>query len=161
MLPDGSPGACFFRLDLGDKPADHHTLALSIHFMTEYGHSAFEVVDADAVGMGQRVLLKRGWRHAWGIGRHILGSQIFDYWEDPWGAKHEHYCDERRLHGSQTVRNPRPQPGGHGPVGDTAMPKRFTRPEISLASLTALVRNLRAYDDLSFKKLLTLLKIVA
>ena len=29
----------------------------------------------------------------WGIGRHILGSQIFDYWQDPWGDKHEHYCD--------------------------------------------------------------------
>ena len=28
-----------------------------------------------------------------GIGRHILGSQIFDYWQDPWGDKHEHYCD--------------------------------------------------------------------
>ena len=47
----------------------------------------------DAVGMGQRVLRDRGWKHAWGIGRHILGSQIFDYWQDPWGDKHEHYCD--------------------------------------------------------------------
>ena len=35
----------------------------------------------------------RGWKHAWGMGRHLLGSQIFDYWEDPWGDKHEHYCD--------------------------------------------------------------------
>lgn len=28
-----------------------------------------------------------------GVGRHILGSQVFDYWQDPWGDKHEHYCD--------------------------------------------------------------------
>ncbi len=42
---------------------------------------------------GERVLREHGWEHAWGIGRHILGSQIFDYWRDPWGDKHEHYCD--------------------------------------------------------------------
>jgi len=28
-----------------------------------------------------------------GVGRHLLGSQIFDYWRDPWGQKHEHYAD--------------------------------------------------------------------
>jgi len=27
------------------------------------------------------------------VGRHLLGSQIFDYWRDPWGQKHEHYAD--------------------------------------------------------------------
>ncbi len=160
VLPDGSPGACFFRLDLGDKPADHHTLALSIHFMTDYGHSAYEVVDADAVGMGQRVLDKKGWRHAWGIGRHILGSQIFDYWEDPWGAKHEHYCDGDVFTAAQPAEIhalSREAMAQWGP----AMPKRFTRPEINLGSLKALVRNLRAYNDLSVKKLITLLKLVA
>jgi hypothetical protein len=35
----------------------------------------------------------RGWRHAWGIGRHWLGSQIFDYWRDPAGDCFEHYAD--------------------------------------------------------------------
>ncbi|HWB95804.1 MAG TPA: VOC family protein, partial [Bryobacteraceae bacterium] len=77
VLPDGSPAVTFLRLDLGDTPADHHTLALAQGFAPAYNHSAFEVVDADAVGMGQRVLRERGWTHAWGIGRHILGSQIF------------------------------------------------------------------------------------
>jgi catechol 2,3-dioxygenase-like lactoylglutathione lyase family enzyme len=159
VLPDGSPGVCFFRLDLGDAPADHHTLALSIHFMTEFGHSAYEVVDADAVGMGQRVLQKRGWRHAWGIGRHILGSQIFDYWEDPWGAKHEHYCDGDVFTAARPAEIhalSREAMAQWGPP----MPKRFTRPEVSVAGLTALVRTLRAREDLSFKKLLTLLKLV-
>jgi len=27
------------------------------------------------------------------VGRHILGSQIFDYWADPAGFKIEHYTD--------------------------------------------------------------------
>ena len=30
---------------------------------------------------------------AWGIGRHVIGSQIFDYWRDPWGRIHEHWTD--------------------------------------------------------------------
>ena len=33
------------------------------------------------------VLAARGYPHAWGVGRHILGSQIFDYWRDPFGHK--------------------------------------------------------------------------
>ena len=56
-------------------------------------HVAFEVVDLDAVEMGQQVMMARSYRHAWGVGRHLLGSQIFDYWRDPWGQKHEHYAD--------------------------------------------------------------------
>ena len=29
----------------------------------------------------------------WGIGRHILGSQIFDYWFDPYDFRVEHWTD--------------------------------------------------------------------
>jgi catechol 2,3-dioxygenase-like lactoylglutathione lyase family enzyme len=65
VLPDGSPAVTFMRLDLGDTPADHHTLALAQAPLTRYSHSAFELVDADAVGMGQRVLRERGFHHAW------------------------------------------------------------------------------------------------
>jgi hypothetical protein len=28
--------------------------------------------------------------HVWGVGRHLLGSQIFDCWLDPWGHILEH-----------------------------------------------------------------------
>ena len=33
----------------------------------------------------------------WGIGRHVLGSQVYDYWSDPWGRVHEHWADSDRL----------------------------------------------------------------
>ena len=56
-------------------------------------HSAFEALDQDAIGQGQQFLKARGWRHFWGMGRHILGSQIFDYWLDPCGYEIEHYAD--------------------------------------------------------------------
>ncbi|WP_434577293.1 VOC family protein [Pseudomonas sp. Z5-35] len=160
VLSDGSPVVSFLRLDLGETPADHHTLAIAQGFMAAYSHSAFEVVDADAVGMGQRVLQERGWNHSWGIGRHILGSQIFDYWQDPWGDKHEHYCDGDVF----TVT----QPCGVHAVSAKAMaqwgqrmPKRFTRPRMSLPNLRMLFRNLRRSPDVTLRKLASLLRMFA
>lgn len=160
VLDDGSPAVVFMRLDLGDTPADHHTIAIAQGFMATYSHSAYELVDADAVGMGQRVLRERGYRHAWGIGRHILGSQIFDYWNDPWGAKHEHYSDgdlftaERPL-GVHTVSKAAMSQWG------PSMPASFTKPHFTPSSIAALIRNLRRSPDLTFAKLKTLAKIFA
>ena len=160
VLPDGSPVVVFMRLNLGDKPADHHTLALAQGFLPTYSHSAYEVVDADAVGMGQRVLREKGWTHAWGIGRHILGSQIFDYWQDPWGDKHEHYCDGDLFTADA--------PAGVHAVSREAMaqwgpkmPRSFTKPKFTPASIVALFRNLRRSPDLTLSKLRTLAKLFA
>ena len=158
LLPDGSPAVSFMRLDLGEMPADHHSLALAQGFMPTYSHSAYEVVDADAVGMGQRVLRERGWKHAWGIGRHILGSQVFDYWQDPWGHKHEHYCDGDLFTADRPT-------GIHAASREAmaqwgpAMPASFTRPRLTPANIAALIRNLHRSPDLSFGKLLTLARL--
>ena len=92
-LPDGTPVGSFMRLDCGDEPTDHHTLFVATGLESKVDHVAFEVVDLDAVEMGQQILMAKRYRHAWGVGRHLLGSQIFDYWRDPWGQKHEHYAD--------------------------------------------------------------------
>ncbi|MGZ9032745.1 MAG: VOC family protein [Burkholderiaceae bacterium] len=92
-LPDGTPVGSFMRLDRGAEPTDHHTLFVSTGLVSKIHHVAFEVIDLDAVEMGQQVMMANRHRHAWGIGRHLLGSQIFDYWRDPWGQKHEHYAD--------------------------------------------------------------------
>lgn len=92
-LADGSPVVAFLRLNLGDVPADHHSLVLVGGIEEKYEHSAYEVLDLEAVGQGQQVLRARGHSHMWGIGRHLIGSQIFDYWKDPDGFQHEHYTD--------------------------------------------------------------------
>ena len=92
-LPDGTPVGSFMRLDRGAEPSDHHTLFVAMGLEPKFDHVAFEVVDLDAVEMGQQVLMAKSYSHAWGVGRHLLGSQIFDYWRDPWGQKHEHYAD--------------------------------------------------------------------
>jgi len=92
-LADGSPNLAFCRLNLGDTPADHHTVVIVGAIEERYEHSAYEVIDLDALGQGHQVLRARGYRHLWGIGRHVLGSQLFDYWRDPDGFELEHYTD--------------------------------------------------------------------
>jgi catechol 2,3-dioxygenase-like lactoylglutathione lyase family enzyme len=92
-LADGSPTLAFCRLNLGDQPADHHTVVLVGGIEEKYEHSAYEVIDLDAIGQGQQVLRAQGHKHMWGIGRHVLGSQLFDYWFDPDGFEYEHYTD--------------------------------------------------------------------
>lgn len=158
VLPDGSPAVAFMRMDLGDTPADHHTLALVQGLMPQYNHSAFEVVDADAVGMGQRVLRERGYRHAWGIGRHILGSQIFDYWEDSWGDKHEHYCDGDLFTEDMPMGVSSASPKRMAQWGEP-MPATFTRPHFSITAVVAAVQNIRRSPDLSLQKVLTLARL--
>ena len=92
-LPDGQPALGFFRLNRGAEPADHHTLALLGGPGVNLMHVSFETLDLDAVGQGNQHLQAKGWTHFWGVGRHILGSQVFDYWKDPVGDEWEHYAD--------------------------------------------------------------------
>ena len=78
----------------GAAPTDHHTLFLiQAPSGPGFNHAAFEVADFDDLMAGHQQLKDAG-RHAeWGVGRHILGSQIFDYWRDPWGHTLEHWTD--------------------------------------------------------------------
>jgi hypothetical protein len=92
-LPDGQPALGFFRLNRGATPADHHSVALLCGPATKLLHVSFETLDLESVGQGNQHLRARGWMHYWGIGRHILGSQVFDYWKDPVGDEWEHYAD--------------------------------------------------------------------
>jgi catechol 2,3-dioxygenase-like lactoylglutathione lyase family enzyme len=87
------PAMAFIRCDLGSVPADHHTLAMALQPRTGYLHSAYELTDLDEVATSGEYLRERGYRHAWGLGRHIQGSQIFDYWRDPDRVMFEHYTD--------------------------------------------------------------------
>jgi len=93
VSPEFALGA-FLRCDRGDTPTDHHTLFLAQSPKgPRFNHAAFEVADLDDLMLGHQRLKDAG-RHAeWGVGRHILGSQVFDYWRDPWGHTLEHWTD--------------------------------------------------------------------
>jgi len=96
-VDDGTPVLVFGRLNRGANPADHHTVAIGTAPVPMLRHTAFEVLDIDCLGQGQQFLRSKGWHHQWGIGRHIQGSQFFDYWYDPAGAEVEHYADGDKL----------------------------------------------------------------
>jgi catechol 2,3-dioxygenase-like lactoylglutathione lyase family enzyme len=87
------PVMSFIRCDRGRTPADHHSLAMTLGPRNRYVHSAYQVCDLDAMAAGGKYLTDRGYRHSWGIGRHIQGSQIFDYWRDTDGFLVEHFSD--------------------------------------------------------------------
>jgi hypothetical protein len=87
------PTMSFIRCDRGSEPADHHTLAVARGPANRYVHSAYQVSDLDALAAGGEYLRERGYFRSWGIGRHIQGSQLFDYWRDPDGFLVEHFAD--------------------------------------------------------------------
>ncbi|MFJ9559347.1 VOC family protein [Streptomyces fuscichromogenes] len=90
---DRGPTMAFVRCDLGSVPADHHTLAMHLGPSTGYVHSAYQVTDLDSIAAGGEYLKERGYKRSWGIGRHIQGSQLFDYWRDPDHFMLEHFAD--------------------------------------------------------------------
>jgi len=90
---DRGPVMSFIRCDRGATPADHHTLAMALGPANRYVHSAYQVCDLDALAAGGEYLKSYGYQRSWGIGRHIQGSQIFDYWRDPDGLLVEHFSD--------------------------------------------------------------------
>ncbi len=93
-IEPGKPFGAFLRCDRGETPTDHHTLfLLQAPGGPGFNHAAFEVGGLDDLMKGHTFLKSRDRRHAWGVGRHVLGSQIFDYWRDPWGHELEHWTD--------------------------------------------------------------------
>ena len=56
-------------------------------------HFAFEVGNLDDLISGHEHLKSARRKHVWGVGRHLLGGQIFDYWSSPFGVIHEHWTD--------------------------------------------------------------------
>ena len=100
---EGETVFAFNRLDKGEQYVDHHTLLTVPADEASLGHIAFEVEDINAIYMGHEHLKSKGYHHSWGIGRHILGSQIFDYWFDPLGFRVEHWTDGDLLNNKNPV----------------------------------------------------------
>lgn len=88
----------FNRCNRGDTYVDHHTLLCIEGPKVGLNHVSFEVQNFDDVMLGHEQLKGADkYKHVWGIGRHVLGSQIFDYWKDPWHRVHEHWTDTDML----------------------------------------------------------------
>jgi catechol 2,3-dioxygenase-like lactoylglutathione lyase family enzyme len=72
---------------------DHHVLGLLQSEKPGLHHLSFEVGSIDELGMGAKQMIDAGYRHVWGLGRHIGGSNFFQYFRDPWNSMAEYYWD--------------------------------------------------------------------
>lgn len=83
----------FMRFPRGAEYVDHHNIAVFLGPTNGAHHACFETIDLDAIGMGRRYLMSKGYKASWGIVRHALGGAISDYWYDPSGFRVEHVTD--------------------------------------------------------------------
>lgn len=91
--PELKPIGAFMRFDQGETLVDHHALLINEASQVGLHHCGFEVQDLDSVYVAHEYLLEKGYSLECGVGRHLLGSQIYDYWRDPFGNRVEHYTD--------------------------------------------------------------------
>lgn len=154
------PTMSFIRCDQGSTPTDHHTLAIALGPANRYVHSAYQVGDLDALAAGGEYLRERGYFRSWGIGRHIQGSQIFDYWRDSDGLMVEHFADGDMF--DNTV-----EPGwapltasGLAQWGPPASRDFLgTGPKAARHELVSMMTALRASNEFDIRRLIGLLKV--
>jgi hypothetical protein len=73
---------------------DHHNLFFATrHDQTSFNHAAFEVRDIDEIILGGKYMKSRGWQPNSPVGRHILGSNLFWYFDNPCGGRTEYFAD--------------------------------------------------------------------
>jgi hypothetical protein len=92
----GKAVCAFFHIDRGLEYSDRHSFFFKRAKPSDdpnVAHAAFEVHDFDIQHLGHDYLVSKGYKLCWGIGRHVIGSQVFDYWFDPGGFIVEHYAD--------------------------------------------------------------------
>jgi len=87
----------FVRIDMGESPVLHHVLFIFRGEKDGLHHCSFEVERVDEIFTGGDHLHELQYDHVRGIGRHALGSQIFDYWMSPDGVMHEHWSSSERM----------------------------------------------------------------
>jgi catechol 2,3-dioxygenase-like lactoylglutathione lyase family enzyme len=155
------PTMGFIRCDRGDTPADHHTLAMTLGPRNRYVHSAYQVADLDALAAGGELLRDLGYQHSWGIGRHIQGSQIFDYWRDPDGFLVEHFTDGDLFDSSLEPGWAPMTASGLNQWGAPATPDflGITPGKESLQEALAMATSLRSDNEFDLSRLIGLLKV--
>jgi hypothetical protein len=152
------PVLAFLRCDRGEAFADHHTVVIALGPENGYEHAAFELMDVDALGAGAEWLQKQGWIRAWGIGRHVLGSQLFSYHYDASGFTLEHYADGDVFDASYPTRWHEASKAGLYLWGPE-LPDHFVDMSMNRKRAAEVVRGLRTREDFTLKGLLAAKKV--
>lgn len=154
------PSMAFIRCDNGETPSDHHTIAMTVGPRPGYVHSAYQVLDLDALAAGGAYLAERGYRRAWGIGRHIQGSQIFDYWRDPERLMVEHFTDGD-LFDCSVETGWSPMTSANLAQWGPPVTRDFLDIEPSPSLVTSVVSSLRGDNELDIPRLRALMKAMS
>jgi catechol 2,3-dioxygenase-like lactoylglutathione lyase family enzyme len=86
----GDKEVAFLRCG-GDS--DHHTLAIALSATSGLHHLSWEMGNLDQLQLCAERMIAAGYKDAWGVGRHIYGSNYFHYVRDPWMGLCEFYWD--------------------------------------------------------------------
>jgi len=86
----GGDAVAFMRNGNG---GDHHVIALAQADSAGMHHASFEFGTVDDIGTAAANMITKGHKHCWGFGRHVVGSNYFHYFRDPWGGIVEHFAD--------------------------------------------------------------------
>ncbi|KAI4935124.1 uncharacterized protein J4E92_002411 [Alternaria infectoria] len=116
VYKDDKPITCFFHIDRGLEYTDHHAFffkRVKPDYEPTVAHSAFETHDFDVEHLGHDYLESKGYESCWGVGRHVPGSQVFDYWFDTSEFILEHYADGDLVNAETEV--------SHVPAGPQAL----------------------------------------
>ncbi|HVV92708.1 MAG TPA: VOC family protein [Hyphomicrobiales bacterium] len=116
----------FDRLDRGEELVDHHIVFVIRGASAGMHHVSYQVEGIDDIFFGFDHMEKGGQDHVRGIGRHALGSQIFDYWMSPFNQMHEHWFSTEKMNAESGMNYVQI---GEGMVHDTGAPppERFVK----------------------------------
>lgn len=92
---------------------DHHLVAFAKSSGKGWHHCSWDVATLNDVGEGASQMNAAGYKHGWGTGRHVLGSNYFHYVQDPWGSFSEYSAD------IDYISEGKPWPSGDFPPEDS------------------------------------------
>lgn len=106
--PDVLRAVAFYEAALGVKVADqsrdivaftyarhgcdHHLIAFVKSSGRGINHSSWDLPSVEDLGLGQKQMRDAGYTRQWGVGRHVLGSNYFNYVRDTLGKWWEYNC---------------------------------------------------------------------
>lgn len=76
-----------------DGRHDHHNMFLVQGASTKFHHISFGVENIDELMVGANHMQRRGWRSAFGLGRHRISSGVFFFMPSPFGGEFEYFAD--------------------------------------------------------------------
>ena len=71
---------------------DHHLIAFVKSTGRGMNHSSWDMSSVEDLGLGSKQMRDAGYTRQWGVGRHVLGSNYFNYVRDPFGFWWEFNC---------------------------------------------------------------------